>query len=229
MGFFFSKHTGHSEKPPQEDRITAHDRAVLDLKIQRDKLVQYSKKLEISIRKEVDIARNLLAQRTETSKSRAMLVIRKKKFQEGLLDKADAQLVNVEQMIASVEFALVEQSVFEGLKIGAGMLKQLQSEISLEKVDMLNEETADAISYQKQLAEQLAEDLDPEQNEQVNEELASLQRDLLGTKLDTVSVPQKDLPKPDTDRLDDAEHGESDEPPKENKRERERERVPMSS
>lgn len=41
MGALFGK----KKKPPREDRVDAKDRAKLDLKVQRDKLKKYKKKV----------------------------------------------------------------------------------------------------------------------------------------------------------------------------------------
>lgn len=42
---------------------------------------------------------------------RAKLLLRKKRFQEQLLDKTDGQLENMERMIHDLEFSLVELQV----------------------------------------------------------------------------------------------------------------------
>ena len=81
MGTIFSK--------KEKSQITEQDRAVLGLKKQRDKLKQYQKRINRDLEKEKELAKKLLK---EGKKDRAKLLLRKKKFQEGLLDKTDAQL-----------------------------------------------------------------------------------------------------------------------------------------
>lgn len=51
--------------------------------------------------------------------------------------------------VQSIEYALVEQKVLEGLKSGNEVLKQLNNEMRLEDVEKLMDDTADAIAYQK--------------------------------------------------------------------------------
>ena len=81
-------------------------RAILDLKIQRDKLHQYQRRITILTDKETDIARRMLA---ASDKPRALLALRRKKYQESLLRKTDAQLEQLEQLTRNVEFALIHR------------------------------------------------------------------------------------------------------------------------
>merc|ERR1712083_871799 len=95
--------------------ITAQDQAVLDLKRQRDKLQQYQKKIETSLENDRELAKKLLK---DGKKDRAKLLLRKKKYQEGLLTRTDGQLDNLERLAQDLEFAQVEKEVLNGLKIG---------------------------------------------------------------------------------------------------------------
>nr|CAG8445912.1 9622_t:CDS:2 [Entrophospora candida]CAG8451512.1 997_t:CDS:2 [Entrophospora candida] len=126
-------------------KITTQDRAILDLKVQRDKLKQYQKKIKVVADKETEIAKKALSQ---GNKRTALLALRKKKYQQQLLEKTDTQLFNLEELTQSIEFALVEKDVFAGLEKGNSILKEIHKEISIEKVEKLMEETEDAISYQ---------------------------------------------------------------------------------
>lgn len=80
----------------QQSKVTAQDRAVLEMKIQRDKLKQYQRRIQIVLDKETDVARQCLA---KGDKRRALLALRQKKYQQGLLEKTDDQLVTLEQLV----------------------------------------------------------------------------------------------------------------------------------
>jgi hypothetical protein len=83
-------------------------------------------------------------------KARALLALRRKKYQESLLAKTDAQLEQLEKLTSSVEFALIQKDVVFGLQQGAKVLKEIHAEMGgIEKVEKLMEETAEAIAYQK--------------------------------------------------------------------------------
>ena len=47
----------------------------------------------------------------------------------------------------SVEYALVEKQVLDGLKSGNAVLKEIHKETSVEAVEKLMDDTADAIAY----------------------------------------------------------------------------------
>lgn len=128
-------------------RITAQDQAILDLKTQRDKLHQYQRRITHLTDRETQAARQLLAR---GDKQRALLALRRKKYQESLLAKTDAQLEQLEKLTASVEFALIQKDVLFGLQQGTSVLKEIHAEMGgIENVEKLMGETAEAIAYQK--------------------------------------------------------------------------------
>lgn len=83
-------------------------------------------------------------------KPRALLALRRKKYQESLLAKTDAQLEQLEKLTASVEFALIQKDVLFGLQEGTKVLKEIHDEMGgIENVEKLMGETADAVAYQR--------------------------------------------------------------------------------
>jgi charged multivesicular body protein 6 len=122
-------------------------RAILDMKNQRDRLHQYQRKITVLTDKETDIARQMLA---KGDKKRALLALRRKKYQESLLTKTDAQLAQLEKLTSDVEFALIQKDVVFGLQQGTKVLKEIHAEMGgIENVEKLMGETADAIAYQQ--------------------------------------------------------------------------------
>ena len=89
------------------------------------------------------------------------MALRRRKYQEQLLVKTDNQLETLQQLVrlvaaamlnaqvSSIEFSLVEKDVLFGLKQGNAVLKELNAEMTVESVDKLMGETADAIAYQR--------------------------------------------------------------------------------
>jgi charged multivesicular body protein 6 len=117
------------------------------MKIQRDKLHQYQRRITALTDKETDIARQMLA---KGDKPRALLALRRKKYQESLLSKTDAQLEQLEKLVSSVEFALISKDVVFGLQQGTKVLHEIHAEMGgLDHVEKLMGETADAIAYQQ--------------------------------------------------------------------------------
>lgn len=100
MGSSSSKEKPSTATPPPPKqtppKITSKDRAVLDLKIQRDKLRQYQKQLELVQSRETELAKQFLA---KGDKNRALLALKKKKYQDSLLEKTDGQMLMLEQLV----------------------------------------------------------------------------------------------------------------------------------
>lgn len=117
------------------------------MKNQRDALHKYQRRITVLTSRETAIARELLA---KGDKSRALLALRRKKYQESLLAKTDAQLEQLEKLTSSVEFALVQKDVVFGLQQGTMVLGMIHKEMGgLEHVEKLLEESAEARAYQE--------------------------------------------------------------------------------
>lgn len=122
-------------------------RAILDLKNQRDKLRQYQKRITVLTDRETAIAKECLAR---DDRRRALLALRRKKYQETLLSKTDAQLEQLEQLTSQVEFSLVQKDVLFGLQQGTQVLQAINKEMGgIEAVEKLMGETEEARAYQE--------------------------------------------------------------------------------
>jgi len=156
-------------------KITAQDRAILDLKLQRDKLKQYQKKIQVILDREHTIAKNQIA---AGQKDRALIALRRRKYQQSLLTKTDEQMENLEQLVSTIEFSLIEVSMLHGLKQGNDILKEIHKEMNVESVEKLLEETAEAREYQKEVGDMLSNNLSLDEEEAVQKELLELQQDI---------------------------------------------------
>jgi charged multivesicular body protein 6 len=126
--------------------VPLSQRAILDLKTQRDKLHQYQRRITVLTDRETEIAKQMLA---KGDKKRALLALRRKKYQESLLAQTDGQLEQLEKLTANVEFAQIQKDVVFGLQQGTKVLKEIHAEMGgIEHVEKLMGETADAIAYQ---------------------------------------------------------------------------------
>lgn len=183
-------------------KVTEQDKAILDLKVQRDKVQQYQKRILSVLNREHEIAKECLA---KGDKRRALLALRKRKYQEQLLVKTDSQLENLEELTRNIEFALVQKDVLYGLQQGKEVLESLNKEMSLEKVEKLMEESSDAVAYQNEVSEMLSGKITNSEEEEVQEELEALERAELAK-----STPHK-FPKVPTGELPEVESEEQDE------------------
>ncbi|KAF7883527.1 uncharacterized protein EAF02_005447 [Botrytis sinoallii] len=208
---------------PSTHKISAQDKAILDMKNQRDKLHQYQRRITVLTDRETAIAKEMLA---KGDKKRALLALRRKKYQESLLAKTDAQLEQLERLTSSVEFALVQKDVVYGLQQGTNVLNQIHKEMGgLDHVEKLMGETADAIAYQQEVSDMLGGMMSNQDEDEVEDELAALEAEVTGVPLP--EVPTAGLPLKDS--LPDVPRSElsSKDRAKARQREREEQQVAM--
>ncbi len=150
------------------------------MKNQRDRLHQYQRKITLVTDRETAVARECLAR---GDKSKALLALRRKKFQETLLAKTDAQLETLEQLTSNVEFALVQKDVIYGLSQGTSVLKQIHNEMGgIENVEKLMGESEDARAYQKEIGEMLGGQMSNQEEDEVEDELEAMEDQLNGVR-----------------------------------------------
>ncbi|CAF88853.1 unnamed protein product, partial [Tetraodon nigroviridis] len=121
---------------------------------------------------------------------KALLLLKKKRYQEQLLDKTENQISNLETMVQDLEFAQIEKKVVDGLKIGNQCLKKMHEVLSIEEVERIMDETQDAIEYQRQIDEMLAGSLSPEDEDAVLAELEAITQG----DVELPEVPSDELP-----------------------------------
>ncbi|CAK7273897.1 Vacuolar protein sorting-associated protein 20 [Sporothrix epigloea] len=176
-------------------RVTAQDKAILDLKIQRDKLHQYQRRVTVLTSRETEIAREML---TRGDKKRALLALRRKKYQESLLAKTDAQLEQLEKLTSNVEFALIQKDVVFGLQQGTKVLQEIHREMGgLAHIEKLMGETAEAIAYQNEVSEMLGGSMSNADEDEVEDELSALEAEMITARPVPVTLPNA----PDTQLL----------------------------
>lgn len=156
----------------KKPKITEVDRAILSLKTQRRKLALYQQQLEAVIEAEKQAARDLIR---EKKKDRALLALKKKKAQEELLKQVDTWVINVEQQLQDIELTSKQQAVFESLKAGNNAIKAIQSEINLEDVQKLMDDTDEAKAYQDEISAILGEKLSTDDEEEILAEFENLE------------------------------------------------------
>ncbi|XP_053300413.1 charged multivesicular body protein 6 [Pleuronectes platessa] len=181
MGNVFGRKTRPS-------RVTEQDRAVLQLKQQRDKLKQYQKKITSQLEKERLVAKQLLK---DGRRDKALLLLKKKRYQDQLLEKTENQLSNLERMVQDIEFMQIEMEVIEGLKVGNDCLRSMHEIMSIEDVERILDETQESIEYQRQIDEMLAGALTQDDEDSV---LAELQAITQGEDIALPEVPTEPIP-----------------------------------
>ena len=115
MGAFSSKSAA-----PKKVEVTAIDRTMLDLKNARDRLQRYRKKLEQDEAKLlVRAAQAKQAGRTET----ALGLLRLRKFKQQQATDCENQLLNVMQMVETIDSKQNDQQLLAAMAAGKDTLK----------------------------------------------------------------------------------------------------------
>ena len=143
--------------------------------------------------KDRELAKQLLK---EGKKDRAKLLLRKKKYHESLLVKTDGQLSNLETLVHDLEFSQVEQQVLDGLKEGNAALRKANEMFSIDEIEQIMDDTAEAIEKQREIESILSGQLTDEDEEDVLKELEGLAEDAI-----VVSNEIPELPNVPTDSL----------------------------
>ncbi|KAF7493061.1 Charged multivesicular body protein 6 [Sarcoptes scabiei] len=184
-------------KSSKESLVTSMDKAVLQIKQQRDKVRKYQKRLTVQIQNEVEIIKKLSQQ---GNKQKALLLLKKKKFTEKMLEKTDRELMTIENLIMDIEYKNVEQNVLKGIEVGNEALKQLNSLFSIDKIEALLEETEEGIQKQKEINELITgiKEIDEiaMDDDELNEELENILDD------QTIELPEVPSEQPVTNDTD---------------------------
>lgn len=159
-------------------KITAQDKAIFQLKQQRDKLQQYQKRLMIVSEKQHLLAKQAIK---DNKMDKAKFYLKLKKQQQSTISNTYAQLDNLEGLIGTIEFKLIEKDVIYGLQQGNQVLAKLNSEISIDKVDKLLDDIQDETIKYNEISDILGE-LNNLQESEVDEEFNRLNEEINGAK-----------------------------------------------
>mmetsp|Transcript_15371 Transcript_15371/g.27333 ORF Transcript_15371/g.27333 Transcript_15371/m.27333 type:complete len:219 (+) Transcript_15371:63-719(+) len=193
MGGLFSKSKNDSRRSAPE--LSVKDKATLELKVSRDRLEKARAKYDLQKNVYVEKARELLKAK---NKPQAKLALQMKKMHEVQLNKIQAQLLNVQQLVSDVEWAGYQREIVEGMKAGNLALKELT--LDVEEVEAVMGETQEAMDKAREVDSIIAETLNPEDEASVLAELEAIEKeemDTLSAQLPT--APTEPIHTPSTD------------------------------
>ena len=191
---------GGSSKPKKvpTPAISSTDRAVLDLKNARDRLQRYRKKLELDDARMVAQAKKA---RDAGKTKQAIGILRLRKYKEAQATNCENQLLNVLQMVETIDSKQNESQVLSALAAGKDTLKLMHEETTVDDVLDLMDEVREGIEVEQEITTILegVPTLSPEDEEAVAAELEAMQAEMNGvsveTKVDQLPVaPSTKLP-----------------------------------
>nr|CAD2150594.1 unnamed protein product [Meloidogyne enterolobii] len=166
MGSIFS-----SDKKRRAALVSEQDKAILTAKMSRDRLKQVCKRCEANIERDKERAKIHLK---EGRKSQALLLLKRKRYEETTVNTVLGYLDKINQMINSLEMAQLNVEVTESLREGNEALKKINESISIEEVERIIEESKEAEAFQEELASLLRNKLSEEDELAVEEEYEQL-------------------------------------------------------
>jgi hypothetical protein len=169
MGNLFGK--PKTKREIARSKVTDKDRAMLDLKNSRDRLKKYRTKLDKDKEKLTEQARALVAKQQKT---RALTVLKLRKYKETETDKVEDSLLSVVKMIEDIEWESANLQVLEALKSGNTALHKLHEQMSADDVAELLEDTNEAIEKQNEIDSMLAGQFSSADDDELENELNML-------------------------------------------------------
>lgn len=178
-----------------QPKITAQDKAIYQLKRQRDSLKQYQRKIDVVKDRQTALAKQAV-QEGKLDKAKAYL--KAKKQQESITKSTYTQLENLESLIGTIEFKLIEKDVLYGLQQGNEVLKKLNAEMSVDKIDKVMDDLEEERIKVDEVSDILGLGLTNLEEHEVEDELEQLEREVLGHKTSAVEEkPKQQVTLPD--------------------------------
>jgi charged multivesicular body protein 6 len=178
-----------SNSKKKKAEISAADRAMLDLKNARDRLSKYKTKLEQDDERIVQRAKQA---KSEGKTKNALMLLKIRKIKQREVETVEGQLLNVLQMVQTLDSKQNEKEVLAAMAQGKDTLKRMHEETTVD--DVL--ELMDEISEQHELEREMnavfegVPTLSVEDEEAVEAELMAL---MMGSE-ETSSSKPLDLP-----------------------------------
>ncbi|KAI5958952.1 VPS20 [Candida pseudojiufengensis] len=184
---------------PSAPKITPQDKAIFQLKQQRDKIKQYQKKLNHISNKQTELAKIAISKKQY---DKAKIYLRFKKKQESMILTTFQQLDNLENLIGTIEFKLIEKDVIYGLEQGNLILKNLNKELNVDKIDKIMDDLADEKMKEEEISNVLGLNSGLNRNDEIeiDNEFEKLNKEINSTSKESdIKLPEvpKDKLMPD--------------------------------
>lgn len=155
--------------------VNPQDKAIFQLKLQKDKLKQYERRTAQLINSETSQVKLLLR---EGHKGAAKVLLKRSKYQSTLLENVSNQILNLDNLIHNIEFKIIEKEFLKGLSKGNEILMKLNRELNVNDVTKLIDEVNENIEYQNEVDEMLSHSIvGKDYEDEIDEELQQLENE----------------------------------------------------
>lgn len=190
MGCFSSAH-----KKQEEDN--EYDKAVLQVKVSRDRLKKYQNRLEADNERETQLAIKLAK---EGKRDKAKLVIKAKKAREAMIQKADNMLVTLQKQLDNLEQAKLTADLAESLRMTNGVLKDMNEKLTVEMVEELMDENAEQADKIKEVSELLGTSMSEQDQQDAEDEYERMLAELNLDGEEKEKAPEAAEPEPEPEQ-----------------------------
>ncbi|CAD5212040.1 unnamed protein product [Bursaphelenchus xylophilus] len=163
MGGVFSK--------KEKSNVSDIQRNILQLKLGRDQCKRRIKAFNNQLDQHKEMAKELLK---NGRKDRALLMLKRKRFVETQMARVEAQLDKLEQVIADVEHAQMNNMILASLEKGRDALTEINKAYPIELAQKILEDSEEAAEYQQEITEMLSGQLNEIDLEDVEKEFDEL-------------------------------------------------------
>lgn len=173
MGSLVDCTKSNSLQKNKENKLDKFDESIFKAKLARDQVKSYLKRMENQFNKQKQLAKEHLKQ---GNREKAKISLSRSKAYEVQIDSGQGQLNMLEQQIIQIDQAKSEVGALKALEQGNTLLKQLQSEISVDKWEKVADDMADARESKRELDEffQRHNITSEEHEEDINNEIEKL-------------------------------------------------------
>ncbi|GCE99466.1 vacuolar protein sorting-associated protein 20 [Zygosaccharomyces mellis] len=180
---------------PSKVKITRNDRAILQLKRSKDEIHKFAKRTDKLIASERVRLKAMIEEDPKHYKENLKIrfLLKRIHYQNHLLEQAGDQLINLENLVSTLEFKLVELQFVKGLEHGNEILSKLNKEFK--GADQLMDNVQSQISYQNEINDVLARSVVgiDDFEEELDKELEQLEGEFI-PKEEPQKEPQIQMP-----------------------------------
>ena len=188
-------------------KINQEEKALLDCKICRDKIKKYIKTLEKNSSLKKQKAKEALQNK---NKDRARLYMRQSKMYQEQIRTAEGQLEMIETQINQIETAQNQRNVFNVLKQGNDILKKLQEEVNVEKIQEISDDLNELKEQNDEITQFFKDRGIEENDEELDDELNKL--------IDSVQKENSKIDLPQANKEKISENSDTNKEKEENKK-----------
>ena len=152
-------------------KINQEERALLDCKICRDNIKKYINSLEKNSSLKKQKAKEALKNK---NRDRAKLYMRQSKMYQEQIKASEGKLEMIETQISQIETAQNQLDVFNVLKQGNNILKKLQEEVNVEKIQEIADDLNELKEQNDEITQFFKEKGIEENDEEIDNELEKL-------------------------------------------------------